>query len=396
MIRQQNLNSRGGLELKYPVIVVGKVIAVHEGMRVDLAFLDGGVVRQVKVLSSFAGSFFGFSHMVAPTVDPTAYARETWRKTSHGSGDIFAQAAINLEGGGAGGFQPFSEVLPGQGGDGGDTGGGGGNGEGGDGGGTGGDGGGVGVGIGIGATPEGNGADNSSGQNNRDIYAVCMQCNGAIVGTARMFVLGFFYGYSEMEIPRDDQLQQFSDFMIVRHPSDVQMTIDKYANISVQHPSGARLTIGERSAIDASPVIDNPVDLTGRDLNGFYSIRNNLQRSAGVDLEDASASHLRMDGNQDILLENREEQDDGTLTPYASIHIDPNGAITATDSQGSTVVLDGGGNVTVHAVGGDIDVHADGNATVRADGDTTIRAQGNVIVNADGEVTVNGVVIRLN
>jgi hypothetical protein len=112
----------------------------------------------------------------------------------------------------------------------------------------------------------------------RDMYAVVVQIEGAMLGTSGYVAVGFFYAQvSEMLFPRKGLEEEFAEFMLVRHPADVQTTMDRYGVTSVQHPAEARLTIDHREpGGDTAPTWPDAVDLKKKDFDELYELRNNL------------------------------------------------------------------------------------------------------------------------
>jgi len=133
---------------------------------------------------------------------------------------------------------------------------------------------------------------------NRDIYAVCQQAEGYLIGNAGMICIGFLHNddVSEILFPQDSDQKRFADFLLFRHPSDVQITIDKLGTTSIQHPSGARVTVGDIDALGESVIApDNPgVNLTKLDANTSYQLRNNTSRPTGIVLKSAAGDYIRI------------------------------------------------------------------------------------------------------
>lgn len=105
------------------------------------------------------------------------------------------------------------------------------------------------------------------------------------------------------------------NFHLNRHPSDVYSTIDNEGNIEVAHPSGTFIRIGTTAAHE---------DLTGRDFDGLWAIRNNRTTAVHLNVSVSNAGAHR-----------------------ASLHIAPDGA------------------VTIRTVG-TLSLHSDGAATITA------------------------------
>lgn len=119
----------------------------------------------------------------------------------------------------------------------------------------------------------------------RDQYCVVGQLESSMsAGQGGAMILGFFAPeVCEMLFPRDDAPNdyQFADFLLFRHPSDVQVTTDKDGKVSVQHPNGSRITIGEN--------IDT-VDLTHKDYDERYELRHNKEKNVDIYLEAVDAA----------------------------------------------------------------------------------------------------------
>lgn len=191
-------------------VKVGKVLSVHrEDHSVDVQFLDGGPTAKVPVLCGWIGSNFGAVHLTAPTYDKEELARKTYP-------DAPPDMAVS----------PANESKTG-----------------------------------------------------RDIYAVVLQAEGGFLGTAGMWVIGFEAPQvSEMLFARDDMSEgaepgngTFADMLLLRHPSDAQAVIDRYAKLTYQHPAGTRLAIGEN--IDKT-------HLKKKDYDQRYQLRHNITRYA--------------------------------------------------------------------------------------------------------------------
>lgn len=192
-----------------PLIKLGKVISVHrEDHSVDVMFLDGNPVTQIPVLTSWVGTNFGFVGMVAPSYDPKQPARKTYPD----SGESVVHSEAN------------------------------------------------------------------ESKTGRDLYAVVLQAEGSYLGTAKMWVVGFLppqvsemlFARHEMneegQAAQSEQEGEFDDLALFRHPSDHQITIDKRGKVSIQHPNGSRITMGN----DTGEVV-----LTKKDYDKLYELRHN-------------------------------------------------------------------------------------------------------------------------
>lgn len=119
----------------------------------------------------------------------------------------------------------------------------------------------------------------------RDQYCVVGQLESSMsAGQGGAIILGFFAPeVCEMLFPRDDAPNDytFADFLLFRHPSDVQVTMDKNGKISVQHPNGSRITIGEDI---------EQVDLTHKDYDARYELRHNREKNVDIYLEAVDAA----------------------------------------------------------------------------------------------------------
>lgn len=165
----------------------------------------------------------------------------------------------------------------------------------------------------------------------RDVLAVV-----AFVGRQPV-VLGFLY-------PQICQMT-FADHgrVVSRTPSDFYTTVDGSGNFEAYHPSGTYLRIG------SSPSHE---DLTGKDFDGQWAIKNNTASSVHVHLSVAAAG-----------------------ATVASVDIDPSG----------NVQISHNGNLAVNT-GGTAVVTAAGNATVNAP-DLTVNSPQSTFT---GAVTVQG------
>lgn len=285
---------------KYPVGRTGKVIAVRRaGNTVDLAMLSGGYLLDVPVSMGAASTAAGLINLIAPTVDTTIPVQKTYPVANN---EVVQPPLEDV----AGGETPDTPV-------------------------------------------------------NRDIYALCMPFEGG--SRSGFVVMGFMYApSSEMLFDIGDQ-QEFSDFFLYRHPSDIQTTIDRNGTVSIQHPAGTRITIGDINAIQAARG-NGPsdprkpkagVNLTGLDLNGNYKLRKGLAQQPAVMIEDAAGSHVLLDGH---------------------------GIIDIQDGTGDTINLDGVGTITIKNVAGAMAVLDQANIKLTAPGDLEAVVTGLVSISA--------------
>jgi len=173
----------------------------------------------------------------------------------------------------------------------------------------------------------------------------------------------------------------FSGFIILRTTGDVQSTIDYLGTTSIQHPSGARITMGENYATpgsgqdsDVRPV-GNSLDLTGQDRNGNYKLRYNTQQKPSIVIEDCNGNQVLLDGpkNQIVI----------STVAGATITLNGGGTIDMTSAGGAEVLLNGGGTV---------DATSDGGAEMLLDDSATLSAG-----NSDGssiEVTSDDILFN--
>lgn len=198
-----------------PLFKVGKVISIHrEDHSADVIFLDSNVVTQIPIMCNWLGSNFGLVHLTAPSYDPEQLARKTY--------------------------------------------------------------------------PENEGAKHAkanTSEKGRDIYVYVAQVEGNYLGTAKMVIVGTMAPQvCEMLFPRHElnedgvaaqaeQEGEFDDFMLFRHPSDQQVTLDKKGKLSVQHPNGSRITMG--TDIGA-------VSLEKKDYDKLYELRHNKSADVSV------------------------------------------------------------------------------------------------------------------
>lgn len=308
---------------EYPTVRVGKVIAVRRaGNSVDLSFINGSYLLDVPVMMGLASTAAGIINLIAPTVNTNVPVRKTYP----GSASPTAQLTQPpLEQGASGSETPDESV-------------------------------------------------------NRDIYAVCMPLEGG--ARAGFIVLGFVYApIAEMLFDVGAQ-QEFSDFFLFRHPSDIQTTIDRNGTISIQHPAGTRVTIGDVNAIAAargeeSDVRKAGVALEGKDINALYKLRKNKGAQPAVVIEDLTGSHIIVDGK---------------------------GAIDIQDTIGDTVNLDGLGKITVKNQAGataildqqDIRVTAPGEVDITATGPITLKATDVSFLTSLYRTTINQIITIFN
>lgn len=109
----------------------------------------------------------------------------------------------------------------------------------------------------------------------QDQYVLVAQIEGSLtgLGMAGAIVVGYFYPQvSEMLFDEGEEGKR-RNMLLFRHPSDVQATIEKDGKISIQHPNGTRITVGE----DISPL-----DLGQKDYDKRYTLRRNLNPHNGV------------------------------------------------------------------------------------------------------------------
>jgi flagellar basal body rod protein FlgF len=352
----------------FPMLKIGKVTAVHRAENsVDLVMLTGEIATHVSVMCSMAGSNFGTVNLVAPTTDVSSAVLETGNYSSGVMPSYGRSPGSSApdETGGPFLFPPLEQDQQ------------------------------------LYKDPNAN----------RDIYAAVMPVEGNQIGINGMLVIGFIYPQQVEMMFDSGSDNEMSDFFLYRHPSDVQVTIDRNGFTSIQHPSGARLTIGDLNAVKdkalilgelpgidpqvarapytapSQPDIDAPVDLSGLDINRQYALRANLGQEPGVILKDAIQSQVRLDGRGDALVSN----------PKSSVHLDPTGNVTITDAARSTVVLDGQGRITVTDAAGDtVVLYNDAITVTDNSGDTIAVNNGAINVNATNSVTVRGATVQIN
>lgn len=210
---QQGLS---GFRPNNPIFKVGKVISTHpEDHSVDVMLLDTTATMTVPVLSGWMGSNFGITCLTGPSYDKKQPAKKTYPE----------------------------------------------------------------------AGPETLHSPTITSDVGRDIYALIVQMEGNYLGTADSAVIGFFPAQvSEMLFARDpmkdaeeesqaDERGLYDDLLLVRHPSDVQLTIDKGSKLSMQLPNGTRFTMG--------PDV-GAVNLAKKDYDRRYEIRENKDKNASA------------------------------------------------------------------------------------------------------------------
>lgn len=150
----------------------------------------------------------------------------------------------------------------------------------------------------------------------RDIYVVIAQIEGSQRGLTGAVALGMIYPtVSEMHLPGD----LYPDFLLFRHPADVQATIDRYGSTSLQHPTGARIMLEHATPVEAiegqegeisEPTPPPAVDLAVRDLHQLYRLRANIPASFALG-ERAPSLFVRI---PKFFLDDSEEAGGGTVT----------------------------------------------------------------------------------
>lgn len=222
------------------ILRVGKVVQVNRyDHSVDIVFDDGALARNVPVMTGWGGSTFGFAGLAAPSFwsSQPRWPEKTYPRpgNTEATGDVTRTAPRDSEG------QPLPAKL-------------------------------------IQPTtnldeelPDGTILEKEG----RDIYAVVAPIEGSVSGAVGLVVLGFVYPMvAEMLFPPGDE-NQFADLTLVRHPSDVQITLDQHGKLSIQHPSGGQVILDYVPEGEST----EPVDLTGQDYDGRYTLRNNTPAS---------------------------------------------------------------------------------------------------------------------
>lgn len=264
----------------------------------------------------------------------------------------------------------------------------------------------------------------------RDQYVWVLQAEGNFFGTAKMAVIGFMPPQvSEMLFARhemgEDGVQsmsserqgEFDDMLLHRHPSDMQTTLDKSGKLSVQNPNGSRITMGEDVGA---------VDLTKKDYDKLYELRENLDRAVSIYALAKDAAHKK---RADILNSaggiihgvvyqaNEQMRADLILTDGGTLVgtvYNPNGATMAYlsltadgsftgfgfnlvrlfDNGGDFIELSNG-NVQIHAVS-NMHITAGGNITIEAGANISVDAGANIDITAGGILTEVATLIELN
>lgn len=287
-------------EYPIPAMKIGKVIRTRPGNEaIDVTFMDGGWGRAIPVLRGWASTVDGFAHLTAPTVNDSDPAAPTYQEGNSLNGDV-EQPVLNSN------RLPPAALIDGQ-------------------------------------------------LGERDIYAVCMPAEGFLMGTSGLVCIGFLYdSRGEMLFPADGNRDDFTDFMLVRHSSDVQITIDKFGTTSIQHPSGTRITVGDTDAVMHENVLQpaNKIDLTRKDANAKYQLRNNTTRKPGVIVVDSEGGRLVIDGKGKTMLtdaaQNLVQLDNNGNTLEIS---QANGNKTLMDDSGTNITDKNGNNVKMDGTG---------------------------------------------
>lgn len=319
------------------MVKIGKVLSVHrEDHSVDLVFLDGNVVTQVPVLTSGLGSNFGLVNMVAPSYDPDQLAKKTYPETQASA----VHSAANT-----------SKV-------------------------------------------------------GRDLYALILQAEGNLLGTAKMAVVGFLPPQvSEMLFARHEisgstgaqaasaELEgEFDDFMLYRHPADVQVTMDKKGKLSIQHPNGSRITMGEDVG---------GVDLTKKDYDKRYELRHNLHTSVSIYIEAVDDGGTK---RADVLISAGGEIEatvyDSGGVKIADLVLSDQGTLTGAvysggEQQTARVKLEQEGNAEVYALK-EVNAHNGPGCfmILKASGSAEMHATGQLKLSAGGQVLITGATIK--
>jgi hypothetical protein len=212
-----------------PVIRVGKVLAVQRHAHtIDVIFLNGLVIRNVPVVTGWGGSSFGFAGLMAPTHDTEALSRKTYPESPN----------------------PVETVRP---------------------------------------------AMNT--EVSRDIYAVLASLEGSARGDSGHVAIGFLYPQvSEMAFPAGHRtpaeeedladtlpaLAHFRDFLLFRHPSDLEAMIDGWGGFRLQHPARAFLALMNLPPWSDEEPPPRRADLYKVDYDKLYAIRANTGRQIPV------------------------------------------------------------------------------------------------------------------
>lgn len=209
---------------------------------------------------------------------------------------------------------------------------------------------------------------------NIDVYAVVGTFDSPRV-IKSFFIVGFISPAITAMKFDPELLNNPEHLTVIRHPSDVQITIDDNACISIQHPCGARISIGDINATDGSNLMGRKVDLNNKDVNldpatgkGLYQIRNNVSRQAGIILETCVGSKALMDLD---------------------------GSVKINDTNGNFVTLDSTG-ITIDSPRGDIDVNSHTGDINTDSNNTNMQSTINININAGVEVNIQaGALISL-
>lgn len=200
----------------------------------------------------------------------------------------------------------------------------------------------------------------------RDQYAAVMQMEGIGLGASGFVCVGFFAPQvSEMLFPKDEEggeVNAFSDLTLIRHPSDVQTTVDKSGKVSIQHPAGTRITIGTGS-----------VNLTKKDYDKRYELRHN--KTALKDVEAVAMGTQEVAAS--LLLQTQERAD---LYGKQEVNLHTKTTTYINMNEGGTIDIYASSEITVHTGGG---------ATITLSG-------GDISIDAPGTVAVHGSQITLN
>ena len=108
----------------------------------------------------------------------------------------------------------------------------------------------------------------------QDQYVLVAQLEGSLtgLGMSGAIVLGYFYPQvSEMLLDKGEN-GQFKNHLLFRHPSDLQVTIDKNANLDIQYPGGSRIAMGNT----------NKKILRKKDYDKRYQLRRNINVAASI------------------------------------------------------------------------------------------------------------------
>lgn len=169
------------------------------------------------------------------------------------------------------------------------------------------------------ATAPGGDRWSASQRTGRDIIAIVDWCEG------NPYVVGFLF-------PQVCQMTfKEANRKVDRHASDFYHTVDGKGNAEWYHPSGTYLRIGESPAHE---------DLTGKDFDGKWAIKNNTGTAPHMQLVVASGG-----------------------SPKCTVNIDPGGNVTVTSVAAGKFVFPAGTLIDTP------DAHFTGN--IKADGDIT-------------------------